>query len=304
MHKIENLIFSGGGVKVISYVGAIQALEEKGIATVRKVGGTSGGAIVSLCLALGYSAEELIDVMMTIDFKKISDKKANWRKFIYYIFNLGLNSGDYLNKYLKEIVRNKGFDENITFSELQEKGIGKEFYVVVTNLNCQFVEVLSHKTAPDMQVVSAVHMSAAFPVYFKPIEYDKIMYVDGGLVYNYPVDMFDQAEIKKFSTQNIAARNARNNATLGFMPIDGRILKAYQAGHKPEPFTPTGNYIEVTIAIAQMLVSAALYQAYQERKRTVFIDDKGISTLEFSLTEADKKALMKSGYDATMSFLS
>ena len=55
-YHFRNLVFEGGGVKGIAYIGAMQVLEEKGILTsVQRVGGTSAGAINATLLALGYS---------------------------------------------------------------------------------------------------------------------------------------------------------------------------------------------------------------------------------------------------------
>ncbi len=45
-YQFRNLVFEGGGVKGIAYVGAIKVLEEKGIMpNIVRVGGTSAGAI-------------------------------------------------------------------------------------------------------------------------------------------------------------------------------------------------------------------------------------------------------------------
>jgi len=59
MSQFRNLVFEGGGVKGIAYVGAMEVLEEKGIlGDVRRVGGTSAGAINAVLLAAGYSNDE------------------------------------------------------------------------------------------------------------------------------------------------------------------------------------------------------------------------------------------------------
>ena len=59
MSQFRNLIFEGGGVKGIAYVGALQVLEEHGILSdVVRVGGTSAGAINSVLLACDYTFNE------------------------------------------------------------------------------------------------------------------------------------------------------------------------------------------------------------------------------------------------------
>src|SRR5699024_7257619 len=57
MSQFENLVFEGGGVKGIAYAGAIAVLEKNGVlADIRRVAGTSAGAIMACLLALGADA--------------------------------------------------------------------------------------------------------------------------------------------------------------------------------------------------------------------------------------------------------
>ena len=55
-YHFKNLVFEGGGVKGIAYVGAMEILEKRGILqNIERVGGTSAGAINAVLLALNYS---------------------------------------------------------------------------------------------------------------------------------------------------------------------------------------------------------------------------------------------------------
>jgi len=56
----ESLVFSGGGIKGLAYVGAIKALEEKQLfQNVKRFAGASAGAITAALLAIGMGADEL-----------------------------------------------------------------------------------------------------------------------------------------------------------------------------------------------------------------------------------------------------
>ena len=56
-YPFRNLVFEGGGVKGLAYVGAMEVLESEGIGEkVRRVGGTSAGSINAVLFAAGYSA--------------------------------------------------------------------------------------------------------------------------------------------------------------------------------------------------------------------------------------------------------
>ena len=53
-YPFRNLVFEGGGVKGIAYVGVIDALDKAGvIANIERVGGISAGAINDLLFAAG-----------------------------------------------------------------------------------------------------------------------------------------------------------------------------------------------------------------------------------------------------------
>ncbi len=58
-YPFTNLIFEGGGVKGIAYVGALTVLEDKDVLQkVKRLGGTSAGAINATLLALKFSLAE------------------------------------------------------------------------------------------------------------------------------------------------------------------------------------------------------------------------------------------------------
>lgn len=56
------MVFEGGGAKGMAFVGAMQALEERGI-TFDRLLGTSAGAITATCLAAGYDSREMLAVL-------------------------------------------------------------------------------------------------------------------------------------------------------------------------------------------------------------------------------------------------
>jgi tetratricopeptide (TPR) repeat protein/ankyrin repeat protein/predicted acylesterase/phospholipase RssA len=60
----ENLVFKGGGPKGIAYLGAVKVLYSKGaLKYVKRVAGTSAGAINSTLMAFNYSYDEMLDLL-------------------------------------------------------------------------------------------------------------------------------------------------------------------------------------------------------------------------------------------------
>lgn len=60
LDDVENIVLAGGGAKALSLAGAIRGLEKnKRSSQIKRVAGTSGGAIVAMAYSLGYDADEL-----------------------------------------------------------------------------------------------------------------------------------------------------------------------------------------------------------------------------------------------------
>jgi len=73
-YNFRNLVFEGGGVKGIAYVGAMDVLKEKGILEqIQRVGGTSAGAINATLFALGFSNAEQHRILSKLNFKNFLD---------------------------------------------------------------------------------------------------------------------------------------------------------------------------------------------------------------------------------------
>ena len=86
-YHFRNLVFEGGGVKGIAYVGALEVLDKEGILKdIKRVAGTSAGALVAVLIGLGYSAKELKDILWSINFQNFLDSSwgviRNTKRFI------------------------------------------------------------------------------------------------------------------------------------------------------------------------------------------------------------------------------
>lgn len=67
--RVENLVLAGGGAKALSLAGAVHELERQGVSTqLCRVAGTSGGAIIAMAFAAGYTGKELNDLVLQNEF--------------------------------------------------------------------------------------------------------------------------------------------------------------------------------------------------------------------------------------------
>ena len=77
---IKNLVFKGGGVLGIAYVGVIEVLEQKQILQqIQSIAGTSAGAIIATLLSLKYNAAEVFNVLQSTDFNSFGDNSSHAR---------------------------------------------------------------------------------------------------------------------------------------------------------------------------------------------------------------------------------
>ena len=73
-YKFKNLVFEGGGVKGIAYVGALKVLEQENILSkIKRVAGTSAGAFVAVLVGLGYTYKDLKKILWDLNFKDFMD---------------------------------------------------------------------------------------------------------------------------------------------------------------------------------------------------------------------------------------
>ena len=77
------LVLSGGGAKGIAHIGVIKALEENNI-PIDYVTGTSMGAIVAAFYAMGYTPEEMLELIKSKEFSTWSTGEISPSNMYYF----------------------------------------------------------------------------------------------------------------------------------------------------------------------------------------------------------------------------
>ncbi|CAL1546595.1 unnamed protein product [Lymnaea stagnalis] len=194
----ENLIFEGGGNKGLAYVGCIKYLEEIGMMSqIRRIGGSSAGAITAALVALGYSARD-IEVFLSDNIEDVFlDHSCGYLSLLpNLIRKFGWNPGKKIFNWFGDRIKSRSESNNpdMTFYDLYRER-QMELCVVVTNLNQMRSEYCHPKTTPDMPIREALRMSMAIPGVFTARVYDNHgqfdTYVDGGVLCNYPIQCYD-----------------------------------------------------------------------------------------------------------------
>jgi NTE family protein len=321
-YHFRNLVFEGGGVKGIAYAGVLEVLDAKGILkNIGRVGGTSAGAINALLVGLGCSLHEIEDILNRLDFKSFLDDSWGFvRDSERLLTEFGWYKGDAFRAWVAAIIKEKTGNSESTFNDVTSQKERRGFcdlYFVGTNLSTGFGEVFSGEHTPGMCIADAVRISMSIPLFFaakKGARGD--VYVDGGLLDNYPVKLFDrQKYVDRYSSvpdyykrhnEQLKAEGREispyvyNQETLGFRLDSAREIAVFRDNAEPvhETINDFPGYIKALLACI-MEGQANQHLHSDDWQRTIYVDTLGVGTTDFDLADDTKKALVTSGRGCT-----
>jgi len=200
------LVLSGGGAKGMTHIGIIRALEENGI-PIDYITGTSMGAIIGSLYAMGYSPDEMEELLRSSDFKRWYTGIVE-PQYAYYFkqnrptpefFNLrfSLNFRDSVRTKPQFNIPNSMVNPiqmNLAFVGLYGQATaacGGDFDDLFVPFRCVASDVYNKRplVMREGDLGDAVRASMSFPFVFKPIEMDSVLVYDGGIYNNFPTDV-------------------------------------------------------------------------------------------------------------------
>lgn len=286
-------VFEGGGVKGIALIGAVCCLEDRGYQW-QRFAGTSAGAIIASLLAAGYTGKELKDIIMNYDCRNYLDKYkikplSFFRKTTSLFKNKGIHSGNPIENFVKDLLQKKG---KTKFKDISIDGKSR-LKIIASDITEKNMLILPDDIAKygidpmEFEIAQAVRMSMGIPFYFRPV---KLLYnkgtsfiVDGGLLSNFPVWMFDVEGIPKWPTFGFKLSGKSSNNSI-LTKID---------------------FITFLFDIINTMIdkNEEIYVRHKDAVRTIFIPTLGISSTEFDITKEMKLKLFESGYNSANKFL-
>lgn len=333
MPTYRNLVFKGGGVRGIAYLGALQFLYEKGLMrSIERVAGTSAGAITATVLSMNFSSfDEIHRISDSLEYRKVPSEGTKTEEHVRFlkasplairnqfrsvfknvqcsmrfIQDRGWYSSDYFYTWLKNVIAEQFTvaKDSYTFADFRNPEIhagGRDFldlYITGTDISNRMSRVFSYETTPDMEVALAARISMSIPFYFESIEYqypgtsEPQSYADGGIMWNYPINLFDDPRYGKKIVNGI------NTETLGMFIFTSPSETRYKK---------VDGLVDYLSALFEslLLVQEHLIAMNEKNKgRTIFIDDKGVPSTYFDVDTGDEtyRKLYDSGYESARAF--
>lgn len=163
--KKLGLVLGSSGARGSSYVGFIRALEENGV-TPDFIAGSSMGAVVGGCYAIGMSSQDME--------REILELKS------MHLIDLSVRP-----------VRNSAIlRSNKMVKKLDSYFQGKSFFQTKIPFTCVAVDLISGKLysfSGSDNLAQGVAASSSIPSIFKPVQKDGMKLVDGGVLCRLPI---------------------------------------------------------------------------------------------------------------------
>lgn len=168
----------GSGLRFPAFIGALSAIEEKGL-KVKKVIGASAGSIIGSLYASGRTPMEMKKLALALDTSAFRDWSVG-----SLLGGKGFYRGNAAEKYIDTLLKGR------TFSE----GFNIPLYVIATDMVSSTPFVFSGKNFPGMKVSEAIRYSIGIPLVFAYKRFKhkgkNHIFVDGNLLSGVIEDMF------------------------------------------------------------------------------------------------------------------
>ncbi len=270
----RRLVLSGGGMRAVAHIGALQVLEANGLLShIQEYIGVSAGAFLAFCLTIGYTLKEIQQIVLSFDFHLI--RNITPESMMEFPDMFGVDTGEKLLTLLHSVMRIKNVSQEITFAELP-----KSLRCFATDIYRCKVREFSREKTPTVKVTTALRASMCLPAYFIPVE-DPItghLLIDGGVMHNYPMGFLSKEE---------------QDQSLGL---------CFTYDHtNVESIPDIGSFFYQIFACYYMPRSLQAQQKYKER--TILIPCGHVPAWDFEAPPEDRQNLIKLGEKAAQDYI-
>ena len=273
-NEYTSLVFEGGGVRGIAYVGIIRKLYEKDIMkNIKNVGGSSAGSQTAALIALGFTLTEIEEIMIELPLESFKDNSCGCIRDICRFFNeFGYNKGEFMDNYFEDIIKQKTGIKKATFKDLYER-TKVHLKITGTCLETESLEIFDYINTPNMPVSLAIHISSCIPFFFKAVKYNGKTYIDGGCLKNFPLDLFIDKEGKTLAFDLVSNEQDKDQKI--------KSMKDFTMGF-----------------VNMMLLAANRVDTVDDKVTVVKINTGNVSAFDFDIDSNKMQYLINAGYNA------
>ncbi len=219
---------------------------------------------------------------------------------------------------MAHLAEEKTGNPDTTFADLAKRRGNPKLYLVATNLATRLSQVYSKDHSPALPVADAVRRSISIPLFFAAVRESDNLFVDGGVLDNYPIRLFDREKYvancdrKRHTAKppHYAGANRErcgntspyvyNRETLGFRLDSRKEIALFRDGAAPK-LEKIDNYFDSGWTLIRTLMDEQGSRHLQigDWHRTVYINTLGLSTTDFDLDAENKAKLETSGQAGT-----
>lgn len=190
------LALAGGGLQAVAHIGAIKALQDLNI-KINYISGTSSGSLVATIYAMGFSTEEMKQIVSEY-YKTLTEiqKRPIISAVGTYLVHKevrigGLIAGEKIENLVKMLAEKKNIkninDIKIPLAIPTVDTIStKECISISKKYNFQKEDI---DYIYDIPIEKAVRASMSFPGIFTTCDFDKYNFIDGGTKDNLPIQV-------------------------------------------------------------------------------------------------------------------
>jgi len=281
--SITCLCFSGGGIKGLSFIGALIKMIQEDYLDLDNIDtfcGTSIGSMIAFLLNIGLTTNEIKEFVLAFNFSKLNGEID----CINFFENYGINNGDRIKLIFTKFIERKFEKKDITFKELYDI-TKKKLIIVGTNLTEGKEVVFNIDTTPDFSVIMAIRISMSVPVIFTPVKLDGIVYVDGAIVNNFPIN-----HCPEFKTLGFYVKNSKKSEVNSIQDVVTLCLGI-----------ACDNISEKSIIDIRFLNPTECWNKY--KKLIVKIENPNFEYTKFDLTYEYKNSLIELGTKTIEKFI-
>lgn len=215
----DTLVLSGGGVKGILTLGALQcAYDNFLLQDINIYIGTSSGAIICFLFAIGYTPIEIVVYICT---HQLMEKLQHFN-VVAMLNGGGASSYTSIQEQLEKMTISKiGFLPTINDLKIR---FNKTFICITYNETECIAEYLSPDTHPNLPCITALRMSSNLPLIFEKYKYGNNFYIDGGVSNNFPIDIGDNLGEKILGIQHSIEYNNNSDELENILEYIYRLI--------------------------------------------------------------------------------